>query len=145
MLSFFPLDVLDEIWDLIESVSEGFLTYSLRQMLHITQCIFDELSTVGPQEKLYRIFTALMNVVAYVVMSGRSVSLATLFLGRFRPPKRLTSTLCTHFRQLLTTALLESVEGDTTVYVRTGYRTQDPCILSQMRYQLRHAARRAPY
>ena len=29
MLSFFPLDVLDEIWDLIESVSEGFLTYSI--------------------------------------------------------------------------------------------------------------------
>ena len=30
MLSFFPLDVLDEIWDLIESVSEAFLTYSFR-------------------------------------------------------------------------------------------------------------------
>ena len=28
MLSFFPLDVLDEIWDVTESVSEGFLTYS---------------------------------------------------------------------------------------------------------------------
>ena len=28
VLSFFPLDVLDEIWDIIESVSEGFLTYS---------------------------------------------------------------------------------------------------------------------
>ena len=28
VLSFFPLDVLDELWDLIESVSEGFLTYS---------------------------------------------------------------------------------------------------------------------
>ena len=28
VLSFFQLDVLDEIWDLIESVSEGFLTYS---------------------------------------------------------------------------------------------------------------------
>ena len=28
VLSFLPLDVLDEIWDLIESVSEGFLTYS---------------------------------------------------------------------------------------------------------------------
>ena len=28
VLSFFPLNVLDEIWDLIESVSEGFLTYS---------------------------------------------------------------------------------------------------------------------
>ena len=29
VLSFFPLDVLDGIWDLIESVSEGFITYSL--------------------------------------------------------------------------------------------------------------------
>ena len=28
VLSFCPLDVLDGIWDLIESVSEGFLTYS---------------------------------------------------------------------------------------------------------------------
>ena len=28
MLSFFPLDVLDEIWDVIEPVSEGFLTNS---------------------------------------------------------------------------------------------------------------------
>ena len=28
VLSLFPLDVLDEIWDLIGSVSEGFLTYS---------------------------------------------------------------------------------------------------------------------
>ena len=28
VLSFVPLDVLDEIWDVIESVSEGFLTYS---------------------------------------------------------------------------------------------------------------------
>ena len=27
MLSFFPRDVLDEIWDLIESVSKGFPTY----------------------------------------------------------------------------------------------------------------------
>ena len=27
VLSFFPLDVLDGIWDLIESVTEGFLTY----------------------------------------------------------------------------------------------------------------------
>ena len=33
MLSFFPPDVLDEIWDLIESVSEGFLTYSLTAKL----------------------------------------------------------------------------------------------------------------
>ena len=30
VLSFFPLDVLDEIWD-VESVSEGFLTYSFTE------------------------------------------------------------------------------------------------------------------
>ena len=28
VLSFFPTRCLDEIWDLIEPVSEGFLTYS---------------------------------------------------------------------------------------------------------------------
>ena len=28
MLSFFPRDVLDEIWDLIEPISEGFPPYS---------------------------------------------------------------------------------------------------------------------
>ena len=33
VLSFFPLDVLDEIWDLIESASEGFLTYSSMTLL----------------------------------------------------------------------------------------------------------------
>ena len=27
----FPLEVFDEIWDVIESVSEGFLTYSSKQ------------------------------------------------------------------------------------------------------------------
>ena len=33
VLSFFTLDVFDETWDLIESVAEGFLTYSSKQML----------------------------------------------------------------------------------------------------------------
>ena len=32
VLSFFPLDVLDEIWDLIESVSAGFLNYSYNNL-----------------------------------------------------------------------------------------------------------------
>ena len=32
------------------------------------------------------------------VILGLSVNLTTLFLGRLRPPKGLTSTLCTHFR-----------------------------------------------
>ena len=39
LLSFFPLDVLDEIWDLIESVSEGFLTHSTNVMFLYVQCV----------------------------------------------------------------------------------------------------------
>ena len=35
VLSFFPLDVLDEIWDLIESVSEGFLAYSFLKAMQV--------------------------------------------------------------------------------------------------------------
>ena len=38
VLSFFPLDVLDGIWDLIESVSEGFLNYSCLVIQWITPC-----------------------------------------------------------------------------------------------------------
>ena len=36
VLSFFPLDVLNGIWDLIESVSEGFLTYSYAYVRSLT-------------------------------------------------------------------------------------------------------------
>ena len=75
-------------------------------------------------------------------MSGRSVNLTTLFLGRLRPPKRLTSTSCTYFRQQLTTALLEKAEGETKVCCQTGYRTQDPWLTSQVPYRLRYAVRR---
>ena len=73
-------------------------------------------------------------------MSGRSVNLTTLFLGRLRPPNRSTSTSCTYFHQLLTTTLLESVEGKTKVCGRTRYRTQDLWLLSQMLYRLHYAA-----
>ena len=34
MLSFFPRGVLDEILNLIESVSEGFLSYSFKEKIH---------------------------------------------------------------------------------------------------------------
>ena len=36
VLSVFPRDVLDEIWGLTESVSEGFLSYSI---IHIQYCL----------------------------------------------------------------------------------------------------------
>ena len=38
VLSFFPLDDLDETWDLIESVSDGFLTYSYTKELKTVEC-----------------------------------------------------------------------------------------------------------
>ena len=38
VLSFFLLDVLDEIWDLIESVSEGFLSYFYFAQDHVSSC-----------------------------------------------------------------------------------------------------------
>ena len=56
-------------------------------------------------------------------MSGRSVNLTTLFLGRLYDPKGLTSTSFTYFG-LLTTALLESAEGETKVCGQTGYQTR---------------------
>ena len=43
VLSFFPLDVLDEIWDLIESVSEGFLTYSYLLIMFYLSVKFAEI------------------------------------------------------------------------------------------------------
>ena len=36
VLSFYPRDVLDEIWDLIGSVSEGFPSYSYITQEHLT-------------------------------------------------------------------------------------------------------------
>ena len=38
MLSLFPRDVLDEIWDLIESVSEGCPTYFYVLLTSVPQC-----------------------------------------------------------------------------------------------------------
>ena len=60
-------------------------------------------------------------------MSGRSVNLTTLFPGRLRPPKRLTSTSCTYFRQQLTTALLNQRKEKRKYVVRPGIepRTSD--------------------
>ena len=45
-MAFFPLDVLDEIWDLIVSVSEGFLTYSYLDGFVRTK-IFDKRDDFG--------------------------------------------------------------------------------------------------
>ena len=54
VLSFFPLDVLDEIWDLIESVSEGFLAYSCHLLvdLKITQMLAIPIQCIASKIKI---------------------------------------------------------------------------------------------
>ena len=51
------------------------------------------LSHVAPCYKCYSCCIVLRPRLTSKVMSGRSVNLTTLFLGRLRPPKRLTTTL----------------------------------------------------
>ena len=58
VLSFFPLDVLDEIWDLIESVSEGFLTYSFINCLSVFH------QSLGPNSLLLS-FSAVLSVCIF--------------------------------------------------------------------------------
>ena len=51
MLSFFPLDVLGEFWDLLESVSEEFLTYSSKynvELKHLFCKTFQNLNFMFP-------------------------------------------------------------------------------------------------
>ena len=66
-----------------------------------------------------------------MVMLGWSANVTTLFMGRLRPPKQLTST---KLHILLPVTLLESAEEDMKVSdrtVRTGYQTSDLWLLSQ--------------
>ena len=63
-------------------------------------------------------------------MSGPSVNLTTLFLGRLRTPEPV---LRVHtFASNVTTALLESAEGETKICGRTRYRTRDSGFLAQI-------------
>ena len=62
VLSFFPLDVLDEIWDVIESVSEGFLTYSLTYFILA--------HSLNP--RLLEIFNRLERPVVWLLLCGKN-------------------------------------------------------------------------
>ena len=52
VLFFFPLDVLDEIWDLIESVSERFLTYSYFNISFSLIVCFISFLVIGNRNRL---------------------------------------------------------------------------------------------
>ena len=68
------------------------------------------------------------------VMSGRSVNLTTLFLGRLRPRAH---TFASNWQL----PFLKKAEGETKGCCQTGYPTQDPWLTSQVPYRLRYAAR----
>ena len=86
---------------------------TFRQYLKVMQCISISSVEIYCLNILLFFFIFVVVVVVVVVLlfyvhgkhlrskviSGRSVNLTTLFLGRLRPPKRLTSTSCTYFRQ----------------------------------------------
>ena len=61
------------------------------------------------------------NVVLCCCFTSMVNNYGTLFLGRPRPPKQLTSTKYIYFSQLLTTAPLESAEGRNKVCDQTGF------------------------
>ena len=59
MLSFFPRGVLDEILNLIESVSEGFPSYSFAQTIRMTSPLVRNGLTTSAQE-----FCRTVNVIS---------------------------------------------------------------------------------
>ena len=63
MLSFFPRDVLDEILNLIESVSEGFPSYSY---MYFTDQNYNFFSI--RQNKINSLFTGLFTLVSTITM-----------------------------------------------------------------------------
>ena len=68
VLSLFPLDVLDEIWDLIESVSEGVLTYSSMPTVKVTirskSCVRNSSKTTQKYNETSQKDRTLWNVVS---------------------------------------------------------------------------------
>ena len=73
MQSFFPLDVLDEIWDVIESVSEGFLAYFYYDCSAFWHRNVLDWTLIINENSVQTLFT----VRARLAIIGRLVSLTT--------------------------------------------------------------------
>ena len=115
MLFFFPLDVLDEIWDVIESVSEGFLTYSCcapRWYTKLMKPVYASLRMLRPTnsgyidnsliaEETYSEFeqnikdtVSLMSDLGFIIHENKSVLiLICTFLGNDIDSEDITVTL----------------------------------------------------
>ena len=75
MLSFFPRDVSDEILNLIESVSEGFPSYSFNKVCHIRQSRFNlnSYSFGLPEVSIKGLVTGTFNLKRIIVFLFRFV------------------------------------------------------------------------
>ena len=73
MLSFFPLDVLSEIWDVIESVSEGFLTYSFKFRTFIFTDLFHGYIDMAGYNNRQAMLTTRGYLITLLFLGSRSV------------------------------------------------------------------------
>ena len=66
MLSCFPLDVLDEIWDVIEAASKGFLTYRFNQYAQFK-------SLKGEQQELSFLYFPIQSPIHFYLYQTRPI------------------------------------------------------------------------
>ena len=71
MLSFFSLDVLDEIWNAIESVSVGFLTYSSKYNVGLKTLLLQGLSEPEFYGDLVYKFRKIIGKMIFRIISKR--------------------------------------------------------------------------
>ena len=102
-------------------------------------CCFVALRPVGCCFVCWLLFCCFTTTVNRLVMSVRFVILTTLFPGRFRPSKRLTSTNCTYLRQQLITFFLNQWK-ETPKYVAGPVVEPRTSGLRHTCYRLRNAA-----
>ena len=86
MLSFFPRGLLDEILNLIESVSEGFSSYSLMKFLQLLMT--KSLITVGRQIRLQKLLVNIQNSLARKGRVQRATAAQEQFHERLPPQVR---------------------------------------------------------
>ena len=73
---FFPLDVLDEVWDLIESVSKGFPTYSYNKSTALNKDLLGD---------IYYFYIS-VTVAYFLVLSRGTCSLTASLKAFFKLP-----------------------------------------------------------
>ena len=113
MLSFFQLDVLDEIWDVIESVSEGFLTYSYCCLKHLGDFSLKQLFDCRKPDSCNCLMQAVKQAsqklswsADLLIRGSISVERRNPIIGEQGPPRNSISLSLSH-RPIMTEILLK--------------------------------------